>query len=351
LRKGLKRFLGIDWSGATAREITDALVIFSTVFLIYMGIPDWGGLSILQRILCTEFQAPSFLHFAGVALVIFSVRRIVDQRRELKKRVVAEQYDPLTQLPNRRQFQIDLSAAMKRSKNAMSVLLIGLNQFRKLNEVYGHVGCDEALLQIGGRIRESVKSGDIMARIGDDEFALCLAGADPETAHKLALALIETIKQPVQIGIETHSVGASIGITQAGRGHMTVEELLRYAHVALSRARNSEAECCFFDPRMDAHVRERSLLESDLRAAIGGYDIRPYYQPIVDLKSRRVVSFESLARWHHPISGMVTPDKFIPIAARRRHSVGPAFRGCLPRRGDLVGICFAIVQFLADAAR
>jgi EAL domain-containing protein (putative c-di-GMP-specific phosphodiesterase class I) len=65
---------------------------------------------------------------------------------------------------------------------------------------------------------------------------------------------------------------------------------------------------------MDAHVRERSLLEKDLRAAIGGYDIRPYYQPIVDLKTRRIVSFESLARWHHPMNGLVTPDTFLPIA-------------------------------------
>jgi EAL domain-containing protein (putative c-di-GMP-specific phosphodiesterase class I) len=88
---------------------------------------------------------------------------------------------------------------------------------------------------------------------------------------------------------------------------MTVDELLRCA-------RNSQIECCFFDPKMDAHVRERSLLEKDLRAAIGGYDIRPYYQPVVDLKSRRIVSFESLARWHHPMNGLVMPDTFIPIA-------------------------------------
>jgi diguanylate cyclase (GGDEF)-like protein len=237
------------------------------------------------------------------------------------KRVAAEQHayavstrDPLTQLPNRRQFQSDVSAALKSSKNMMSVLLLGLNQFRKLNEVYGHLGCDEALLQIGSRIRDCANSGDIFARIGDDEFALCLAGADPETARRVACSLIEIVKKPVQIGIEHHSIGASVGITQAGRGHMTVDELLRCAHVALSRARNTHIEYCFFDPKMDAHVRERSLLERDLRAAIGGYDIRPYYQPIVDLKSRRIVSFESLARWHHPMSGLVPPDTFIPLA-------------------------------------
>jgi diguanylate cyclase (GGDEF)-like protein len=196
----------------------------------------------------------------------------------------------------------------------MSVLLLGLDQFKKLNEVYGHMGCDEALAQIGSRIRNRAQSGDTFARIGDDEFALCLAGGDPETARRVACSLVELVKKPVQIGIENHSIGASVGIAQAGRGHMTVDELLRCAHVALSRARNTHTEFCFFDPKMDAHVRERSLLEKDLRAAIGGDEIRPFYQPIVDLKSNRIVSFESLARWQHPVSGMIMPDTFIPLA-------------------------------------
>lgn len=194
-----------------------------------------------------------------MALVVFSARRIGDQRSERAKRLVAERQaktasmrDPLTQLPNRRQFQNDVSAALKNSSNKMSVLLLGLHQFKKLNEVYGHLGCDEALSQVAARIRERANLGDIFARIGDDEFALCLAGADPESARKIACSLVEIVKTPVQIGIEDLSVGASVGIAQAGRGHTTVDELLRCAHVALSRARNTHTEYCFFDPKMDA---------------------------------------------------------------------------------------------------
>jgi diguanylate cyclase (GGDEF)-like protein len=321
LSKRSKRFFAIDLSAAAMREITDALVIFSMSVLAYMLFVDWGGLTILERLLGAQLDKPSFLYFCGMALVVFSTRRIADQRRERVKRLEAERHaqaaslrDPLTQLPNRRQFQSDVSAALKNSSNKMSVLLLGLDQFKKLNEVYGHLGCDEALSQIGSRIRDCAASGDIFARIGDDEFALCLAGADPETARSIACSLVETVNKPVQIGIEHHSIGASVGIAQAGRGHMTVDELLRCAHVALSRARNSHTTYCFFDPKMDAHVRERSLLEKDLRAAIGGDEIRPYYQPIVDLKTRRIVSFESLGRWHHPVSGMIPPDTFVPLA-------------------------------------
>ena len=308
-------------SASSARELIDVLVIFSISLLAYEAITDWGGMWILRRILGTQVEEPSFLIFFGMALVAFSLRRMGDQRSERAKRLAAElnaltisMRDPLTQLPNRRQFQCDVSAALKNSDNKMSVLLLGFDQFKKLNEVYGHLGCDEALLQVGERIRERAVPGDIFARIGDDEFALCLADADPDRARRIACSLVETIKKPVQIGIENHCIEASVGIAQTGRGHTTVDELLRCAHVALSRARSLHTEYCFFDPKMDAYIRERSLLEKDLRAAIGSDALRPYYQPIVDLRSRRIVSFESLARWHNPVSGLILPNTFIPLA-------------------------------------
>jgi len=141
-----------------------------------------------------------------------------------------------------------------------------------------------------------------------------LAHADPEIASKIAFSLVEDVKESVEIGIEHLSIGANVGIAQAGRGQVTVDELLRCAHVALSRARNNRTEYCFFDPMMDAHVRERSLLEKDLRTAIGRHEIQPHYQPIVHLKSKRIVGFESLARWRHPVSGFIPPDTFIPLA-------------------------------------
>ena len=321
MRNPKKNFFRLPVSASSARELTDVLVIFSICLVAYKAIVDWGGIILLHHLLGIQPQKPSFLYFFGMALMVFSLRRIGDERTERAKRLAAERNvqiiamrDPLTQLPNRRQFQTDLSNVLKSANNKMSVLLLGLDQFKKLNEVYGHVGCDEALLQIGGRIRERAAPGDIFARIGDDEFALCLAGGDPESARRIACSLVEIVSQPVHIGIEQHSIGASVGIAQTGRGHATVDELLRCAHVALSRARSLHTDYCFFDPKMDAHIRERSLLEKDLRAAIGGDALQPYYQPIVDLKSRNIVSFESLARWHNPVSGLILPDTFIPLA-------------------------------------
>ena len=316
-----KHFFDLRLSASTARELTDALVIFAIFIITYQAIANWGVLSIFQDIFGVEIEAPSFSYFFGMSLVVFSARRIDDQRKERAKRVAAENNaiaasmrDPLTQLPNRRHFQSEADAALRNANNKMSVLLLGLHQFKKLNEMYGHLGCDQALSQIASRIREHVRIDNILARVGDDEFALCVASSDAETARQIACSLVEVVKNPLQIGIEDVSIVASVGIAQVGRGHTSIDELLRCAHVALSRAKSIHAEYCFFDPQMDAHVRERSLLEKDLRAAVGKGDIRPYYQPIVDLNLGRIVSFESLARWRHEVSGFVSPDVFIPLA-------------------------------------
>jgi diguanylate cyclase (GGDEF)-like protein len=317
-----KLFLGVKPSAIASREVIDALVILSTSIISYhVTVTDWGGFSILDRFLGAQREQPLFLYFFGIALVVYSIRRIIDQRGERMRRVAAEQHaydlsmrDPMTQLPNRTKFEIEASARLKRPNSRMTVLLLGFSQFKRLHDVYGHLGCDAALLQVAKRLQERIDSDSLFARIGDDEFALSLSHVDPEIASKIAVSLVEDVKEPVQIGIEHVSMGANVGIAQAGRGQVTVDELLRCAHVALSRARNNRAEYCFFDPMMDAHVRERSLLEKDLVSAIGTHAIQPYYQPLVDLSSRQIVGFEALARWHHPVTGFIPPDRFIPVA-------------------------------------
>jgi diguanylate cyclase (GGDEF)-like protein len=316
-----KRFSCFDLSATAVREITDAMVMFSIAAISYVAMTYWGGLGILSPVLGAQLENLSFSYFFGIALLVFSIRRISDQRRERIRRVAAEQNahilsmrDPLTQLPNRRKFEIDVRAALDGSNSKLTILLLGLEEFKKLHDVYGHLGCDAVLSQVAARLQDRIDPGKVLARISDDEFALCLPHADPEIAGEIACSLVGGVKESVQIGIEQLRVGANVGIAQAGRGQVTVDELLRCAHVALSRARNTRNEYCFFDPKMDAHVRERLLLEKDLRTAIEDHRIKPYYQPIVDLKSRRIVGFECLARWRHPMSGFISPDIFIPLA-------------------------------------
>ena len=161
--KSWKDFFSFDLSAAAAREITDALVMASVTIILYVAMTYWGGISILSRILGTQIETPSFLYFCGVALVVFSIRRISDQRRERIRRLAAEQNavtlsmrDPLTQLPNRRKFEIDVSTALTGSGGRITILLLGLEQFKKLHDVYGHLGCDAALSQVAARLQDRI---------------------------------------------------------------------------------------------------------------------------------------------------------------------------------------------------
>jgi diguanylate cyclase (GGDEF)-like protein len=261
-----------------------------------------------------DIQLVRAAFFVAVALVTFGVRR------ERKQRLAAEDRahllsirDPLTQLPNRQQFETKVSNALTIGMRPI-IILIGLDKFHNVDDLYGRLRSDAALCQVAARIGHSGTRSELIARIADDEFALCFEHNDLETVHSIAVSLVQSIEEPVQLGVEYHSIGANVGIVQADRDPMTAEELLRCAHIALSEARNTKAECCFFVREMDVLIQEESILEKDFRRALSREEIRSYFQPIVDIESKRIVSFESLARWNHPVKGDISPEAFIPLA-------------------------------------
>jgi diguanylate cyclase (GGDEF)-like protein len=296
------------------RELTDALVILSIAVIAYLA-TNW---IVIDNVFAMPALRPSI--FVGIAMAIFGIRRIQDQRRERKQRLAAEDRahilsvrDPLTQLANRQQFEAHVSSALRNGTRPIIVLL-GLDKFQNLDDVYGRLGCDAVLCQVAGRISDGNTPSKLIARIADDEFALCFDDQDLETVYRIAVGLVRSVKEPLQLGNDCHSTGANVGIVQSDSEPMTVEELLRCAHIALSRARDTKVECCFFDREMDAFVQNRSILEKDFRTALSGGQIRSFFQPIVDLKSKRIIGFESLARWNHPMRGLISPEKFIPLA-------------------------------------
>ena len=262
----------------------------------------------------------------SVCMLIFAWRRFREQKREMQRRVRAEQHarelamqDPLTGLPNRRQFQEALVAAAKVSPHSgvvNALLMLDLNSFKQINDVYGHPVGDEVLLEVGQRLLASVRRGDLVARLGGDEFAIVashLSGA--ETATGIAKRIAAELAKPIPVERVMHHVETGIGICLFPFDGSSPEEIMRRADVALYKAKADRRTATrFFDDEMDRYVREREHMERELRAAIAAEDIRPAFQPLVDLKTRQIVGFEALARWSHAELGEVPPERFIPIA-------------------------------------
>jgi diguanylate cyclase (GGDEF)-like protein/PAS domain S-box-containing protein len=233
-------------------------------------------------------------------------------------------HDPLTGLPNRRVFAETLQAAVRRVRRGSityAILVIDLDRFKPVNDVHGHATGDEVLREVATRLTDLSRSSDTVVRLGGDEFAFildCSAPDDPTTAASaLADRIIARVGEPISIGGQTVEVGASIGIAICPADGTDPGTLLSAADMAMYRAKEEgRGEYRFFRQDMEKALRERLALEDDVRRAVAAHEIVPHYQPLMQLAERRLVGFEILARWHHPVRGDVEPGDFIPIVER-----------------------------------
>jgi diguanylate cyclase (GGDEF)-like protein len=266
------------------------------------------------------------LCFGLLLFSVFTVRRYQAQKQENRRRVAAEQHvrklafqDPLTGLANRRQFDEALQAAIAappRAGGSHAVFLLDLNGFKQVNDVYGHGVGDEVLTVVAQRLSTSVREGDLVGRLGGDEFAILskhLMGA--EAATNIAMRVLHALEEPILAGSKNHQVGSGIGIALIPSDATTLLEALRKADIALYRAKSEGRSALrFFEEEMDRRVQERDQLDRDLRAAIDADMIRPFFQPVVDLKTRNVIGFEVIPRWIDASLGEIKLDRFIPVA-------------------------------------
>lgn len=288
---------------------------------------DWY----LDRIFLASFAA-------CVALAFLGVRRSFRLRREIRRRVAAEQtaqtlanYDPLTGLANRTKFIEELAEAVLRAKTyntSAAVLLIDLDRFKSINELYGHSAGDKVLTEIAGRLRRVLRAGDSVARIGGDEFALTVSvNFDDDIPVRVAQRVINTVVQPILLGNARVEVSVAVGIALCPSDGTDPNGLLHAAERAMDRARGEgRGKYRFFEEGMDEQLRARALVEQELKSAASSDQIRPYYQPIVELATGVISGFEILARWHHPDHGILPPAAFIPIAEDTGQISGLSYR-------------------------
>ena len=227
-------------------------------------------------------------------------------------------HDALTGLPNRVLFHEQLEQGLRRagSGDQLAVLCLDLDHFKDINDSLGHPIGDALLKEVGRRLRATVGESDTVARLGGDEFSVVQIGRSEEAAARsLAGRLVEAISAPYEIDGHQIVIGVSIGISLSPQDDSDPDELLKNADLALYRAKaDGRGTYRFFETGMDARAQARRLLEMDLRAALQRDEFQPYYQPIRDVASGRVVAFEALLRWNHPQRGLIAPINFIPLA-------------------------------------
>ena len=225
-------------------------------------------------------------------------------------------FDSVTSLPNRRFFERELAGALLNDppNGETTVLIVDLDNFKQVNDSLGH-GCGDALLSIiAERLRVAVGSVGLVARWGGDEFTILLNTAKSEELSNLTGRILSEVERPVVVASNEIVVGASIGSASAPADGHSANALLSGADMALYAAKAAGRRGWrAFEVYMDKEVHIRRLIELDLRLAVASDAIDVHYQPIVNVSTSKVVSFEALARWFHPTRGKMSPADFIPI--------------------------------------
>jgi diguanylate cyclase (GGDEF)-like protein/PAS domain S-box-containing protein len=244
----------------------------------------------------------------------------ITERKRLEQRLQHLAYhDALTELPNRLFFAQRLDQALRHSggHTDIAVLFLDLDRFKLINDTFGHDAGDQLLVTVAERLRACVRPGDMVARMGGDEFTILLLNVTNEAGvTRVAERIIALITEPILLpGNREVFVSTSVGIVRPGPEHTSGHDLLRDADNALYRAKErGRNQYVLFDATMGEETKERVALEADLRRAIERDELRVLYQPKIDLATGRAVAVEAFARWLHPTRGWVPPSAFIPIA-------------------------------------
>ncbi|KWE68507.1 histidine kinase [Burkholderia ubonensis] len=246
---------------------------------------------------------------------------IVTRQAEAEARIhELAHHDSLTGLPNRATFLAEFDACLRRSDKVIALLFIDLDGFKLINDARGHSAGDEVLRQVAERLRgQCPEPGMMLGRIGGDEFAVLMRDTDADGAMGAAARLVDTLVAPYAPSPDRQfRIGASIGCVLAPHHGNDAGVLLSRADMALYAAKKAgKGTYRMFSPDMETSAQERIALESKLRLALDeNQGLYVFYQPIVDVRTRRITTREALLRWHHPRAGWISPARFIPVAER-----------------------------------
>ena len=318
-----------DFSLASARRDVVVLAILIAAVVLFI----WNGSEIFQRMSLAKGELGAGLKIASialtlnVALILFGWRRYVDLQHESERRKEGEaraaliaSTDGMTGLLNRKGFADsgeELRMASVSEGHSLLVFSLQLNRFKTINDRHGYDIGDKLLRLIAASLEQVVGSGPLVARLSGDEFAIamsCPANGVEEAEH-LGGRVLRAVTRPFEIEGRLVQVGAFLGIAASCPTDGQIPDFLRRADIALDHAKSTRsARPVWFDEGMERALIAHSEIEQGIRHGLEHDQFIPYFEPQVDLLSGEIVGFEVLARWDHPSSGMIQPDRFIPVA-------------------------------------
>ncbi|MBS3805390.1 MAG: EAL domain-containing protein [Oleiphilaceae bacterium] len=304
----------------TTRETLDSV----TLRAMALNEPQHSGGVMLRRydgeLLPVEKHAAPLRDSAGQSLGVVTVFRDISELRALTSELTyLASHDPLTDLPNRALLHDRLTqelAYAERYNANLAILYLDLDLFKKVNDLHGHGAGDELLRQVAQRLANSVRRTDTVSRLGGDEFAILLTGFERLTfPEELATKITKRLSAPFVLDQGTVNVSTSIGISLFPQDGDDAETLIKNADTAMYQAKaGGRNRVQFFAPAMNRQTAERHELEKDLAAAIEQEQLSLYFQPQIAPASGRMIGAEALLRWQHPQKGLISPDRFIPVA-------------------------------------
>jgi diguanylate cyclase (GGDEF)-like protein len=276
----------------------------------------------------TDVELADFFRLRRIVLSVilalvagaFTATRLILANYLLRERLSEQALlDPLTGLHNRRFFTDVMTKRFEAARHqglSAAVLLIDLDGFKQVNDTRGHPVGDALLVQIAARLLLCCGPDDLLMRLGGDEFAVVrLCRQQRRDATSLARYIVAELSRTIEVDGYHLRISASVGVSLYPAGGERLHDMLRSADIALYFVKADGGDAYrIFDPAMEETVRTRRALEVDLREALTRGQLEVYYQPLVQLEPRRVSGFEALLRWHHPVLGLVMPNRFIPSA-------------------------------------
>lgn len=272
-----------------------------------------------------SFFQYTFLIYLSPIMENDEVLEVVGTATDISERKNAEilvehmaYYDYLTELPNRRLFKKKVEEAIKQAKienNSFALMFIDLDRFKNINDSMGHSMGDQLLLEVGKRLKNYVREDDIVGRHGGDEFVVLLPDTTKSEAEAVANRIIHGFSKPIYLKNIEVFIRPSIGISRFSVDGNTYDQLTSNADSAMFIAkekRNNMPQ--FFTEELDLIIKEKILLEQELRLALQKKQFEVYYQPQINIETGGIIGLEALLRWHHPTMGTISPNRFIPVA-------------------------------------